>query len=60
MPSVAMDVAPQGCRGHQVCLEAMAALDIDHDDVLQSRVLRYLSFIDELQVRKTLACATPY
>lgn len=65
MTSVAMDVAPRGCRGRQVCLEAMAALDIDHDDVLQSRVLRYLSFIDELQVRKTIhllctRCAMPH
>ncbi|CAM9756816.1 unnamed protein product, partial [Laminaria digitata] len=50
MASMAMDAAPRGCRGRQVCLEAMAALDIDHDDVLQSRVLRYLSFIDELQL----------
>lgn len=51
MASVTVDAAPRGCRGRQVCLEAMIALDIDHDDVLQSRVLRYLSFIDELQVR---------
>lgn len=50
MASVAVDAASRGGRGRQVCLEAMVALDIDHDDVLQSRVLRYLSFIDELQV----------
>lgn len=52
MTSVAVDASSRGCRGRQVCLEAMVALDIDHDDVLQSRVLRYLSFIDELQVRR--------